>query len=75
MVSGSMKINWKWPSKKENNYAPWYAIAWCLLLWSLLFMWRVFLVPLYFIVTLLAVAIIFLMYGFDEAVDLWNDMK
>ena len=29
-----MKINWKWPKKSNNDFLPWYFIAWNLV-WAI----------------------------------------
>lgn len=57
-----VRINWRWPAKRGNNYNPWYVIGWRML----------WVIPV-FIARCLFVGLITLMHGPRTGQRTWED--
>jgi len=56
-------INWKWPATKRNNLSPWYTIV-----------RRSIMLPFAMFFTVLLVSAVFLGWGKETAISVWEDI-
>jgi hypothetical protein len=59
-----MNLNWKFPSTKNNNLSPWYIV----------FRRSIWILPAY-AARILFVVLVWLGWGYDNALDMWQSTK